>query len=164
MPQYDPVSRKVYVNLQDQNVLAEIDPATDVVTARYAVGKCESNHGMALDPQHRRAFLACEGNNLMTVFDLEKQQPIAFLPLAEGPDVVKFDPGLQRVYVACSSGAISVFHEDDPEHFTKLEDFPVQKKVHSVGVDRSTHRVYTPEEQENGKPVARMIVYEAVTK
>src|SRR5438445_1560361 len=124
MPQYDPVARKIYVNLQGQNVLAMIDPATDEVVGRYSVGKCEGNHGMALDPDHRRAFLACEGNELMTVFDLEKHQPIAFLPLAKGPDVVKFDPGLKRVYAACSSGAISVFQEDDPEHFRKLGGFP----------------------------------------
>jgi hypothetical protein len=39
MPQYDPIARKVYVNLQDQNILAVIDPATDVV-GRYSVGKC----------------------------------------------------------------------------------------------------------------------------
>src|SRR5882762_10046206 len=82
MPQYDPVARKVYVNLQDQNIFAVIDPATDEVVGRYSVGKCEGNHGMALDPEHRRAFLACEGNELMTVFDLEKHQPIAFFSLA----------------------------------------------------------------------------------
>ncbi len=163
MPQYDPVRRKVYVNLQDQNVIAEIDPTNDTVVGRYPVGRCNGNHGMAIDAEHRRAFLACEDNNLMTVFDLEKHQPIAFLPLAEGPDVVKFDTGLGRIYVACSSGAISVFHEDDPDHFTRIEDFPVEKKVHSLAVDSATHRVYAPEEQENGRPVARMIVYEATT-
>jgi YVTN family beta-propeller protein len=164
MPQYDPVGRKVYLNLQDSNNLAEIDPATDTVVARYPVGRCEGNHGMALDVEHRRAFLSCEGNDTMAVFDLEKHQPIAYLPMASGPDVIKFDPGLGRIYVACSSGAISVFHEDDPGHFRKLEDFPVQKKVHSLAVDTKTHRVYTPEEQENGHPVARMIVYEAITR
>lgn len=41
-------------------------------------------------------------------------------------------------------------------------NFPVQKKVHSLAVDTATHRVYAPEQQENGPPVARMIVYEAV--
>jgi hypothetical protein len=35
--------------------------------------------------------------------------------------------------------------------------------VHSLAVDLKTHRVYTPEQEENGKPVARMIVYDAVT-
>jgi YVTN family beta-propeller protein len=163
MPQYDPVSRKIYVNLQDQNIFAVIDPATDEVVGRYSVGKCEGNHGMALDPEHRRAFLACEGNELLAVFDLEKHQAIAFLPLAKGPDVVKFDSGLKRIYVACYSGSISVFQEDDPDHFRKLEDFPVQKKVHSLAVDKDTHRVYVPEQEVDGRPAARMTVYEAVT-
>jgi DNA-binding beta-propeller fold protein YncE len=163
MPQYDPVARKVYVNLQDQNIFAVIDPATDTVVGRYPVGRCQGNHGMAVDPEHHRAFLSCEGNNLMTVFDLDKNQPIAFLPMADGPDVIKFDPGLNRIYAACYSGAISVFHQDDPNHYRKLEDFLVQHAVHSLAVDLSSHRVYTPEQEENSKPVARMVVYEAVT-
>ena len=160
MPQYDPVARKVYVNLQDTNILAVIDPSTDEVIGRYSVRRCKGNHSMTLDPEHHRAFLACEGNELMTVFDLDKNQPIAFLPMAGGPDVIKFDPGLKRIYVACSSGAISVFQMDDPDHYRKLEDFPVQKKVHSLAVDLQTHRVYAPEQEADGKPVARMGVYE----
>jgi DNA-binding beta-propeller fold protein YncE len=163
MPQYDPVARKVYLNLQDQNIFAIIDPATDQVIGRYPVGKCEGNHGMALDPEHHRAFLSCEGNELMTVFDLDKHEPIAFLKMPGGPDVIKSDPGLGRIYVACYSGAIAVFHQDDPDHYRKLEDFRVQHAVHSLAVDLKTHRVYAPEQEEDGKPVARMVVYEAVT-
>ena len=163
MPQYDPVARMVYVNLQDQNIFAVIDPATDEVVARYPVGRCKGNHGMALDPEHHRAFLSCEENNQMTIFDLDKHEPIAYLPMADGPDVIKFDPGLGRIYAACYSGAISVFHQDDANHYRKLEDFNVQHAVHSLAVDPETHRVYTPEQEENGKPVARMVVYEAVT-
>jgi len=164
MPQYDPVARKVYVNLQDQNLFAVIDPSSDKVVGRYPVGECKANHGMALDPENHRAFLQCEGNNTMTVFDLDSHKPIAHLPTAAGGDVVKFDPGLKRIYVACSSGAISVFQQDDANHFHKLEDFPVQRKVHSLAVDARTHRVYAPEEQEDGRPVSRMIVYDAVVK
>src|ERR1700746_601288 len=139
MPQYDPVARKVYVNLQDQNIFAIIDPATDEVVGRYPVGRCKGNHGMTLDPEHHRAFLACEGNELMAVFDLDKHEPIAFLPMAEGPDVIKFDPGLGRIYAACYSGAISVFHQDDPNHYTKIEDFKVPHAVHTLALDFQTH-------------------------
>jgi DNA-binding beta-propeller fold protein YncE len=162
MPQYDPVAQKVYVNLQDKNIFAVIDPATDEVVGRYPVGRCAGNHGMTLDPEHHRAFLSCEGNNLMTVFDLDKHAPIAFLPLADGPDVIKFDPGLGRIYAACYSGAISVFHQDDPNHYRKIEDFRVPHAVHTLAVDLETHRVYTPEQEADGKPVARMVVYDAV--
>jgi len=36
--------------------------------------------------------------------------------------------------------------------------------VHSLAVDAATHRVYAPEQQEDGRPVSRMIVYEAVDR
>jgi hypothetical protein len=163
MSQYDPVARKVYVNLQDQDIFAVIDPATDEIVGRYSVGRCKGNHGMALDPEHHRAFLACEGNNLLAVFDLDKHEPIAFLQLPDGVDVIKFDRGLHRIYAACYSGAISVIHQDDPNHYRKIEDFKVQHAVHTLAVDVETHRVYTPEQEEDGKPVVRMVVYDAVS-
>jgi YVTN family beta-propeller protein len=162
MPQYDPVARLIYVNLQDQNIFAIIDPSTNKVSGRYPVGRCKGNHGMAIDAHNHRAFLSCEGNDLMTVFDLDKHAPIDFLPLASGPDVIKFDPGLGRIYVACYSGFISVFRQDDVDHYKKVEDFRVEHAVHSLAIDLSNHRVYAPEQEENGKAVAKMVVYEAV--
>ena len=100
----------------------------------------------------------------MTVFALDAHHAVAHLPLPPGADVVKFDPGLRRIYAACSSGIIAVYQEDDAQHFRKIEDFPVQKTVHSLAVDMSTHRVYAPEQQEDGHPVARIIVYEPVAE
>jgi DNA-binding beta-propeller fold protein YncE len=157
---YDPVSRHILVNLQDKNVISEIDPANDREIAQYPVGECRGNHGMALDPEHRLAFLACEENNKMTVFDLGSHKPLAYLPMADGGDVIAYDPGLHRIYVACSSGAISVFQEDDPAHFRKLGDVPVEKKVHSLAVDIYTHKVYAPEQEVHGQPAARIAIFE----
>ena len=161
-PRYDPVSKRVYVNLQDKNVIAEIDPATDKQVAEYPVGKCKGNHGMALDSEHRLAFLSCEENDLMTVFRLDTHEPIAYFPQPKGGDVIAYDPGLKRIYVACYDGAIAVFQEDDPTHFRHLGDVPVQKKVHSLAIDLSNHRVFVPEEEENGAPAAKIVVFEAV--
>jgi YVTN family beta-propeller protein len=162
MPQYDPVAKLVYVNLQDVETLAVINPTTDTVTELHPVGRCRGNHGMALDAEHHRAFLACEGNNLLAVMDLEKFDVVATLPLAQSPDVVRFDPGMGRIYVACYSGAISVIEQKDPEHYAKLGDVRVAHAVHSLAVDPATHRVYAPEQEEAGVPVARLIVYDAV--
>ena len=162
MPQYDSVAKKVYVNLRNTNEVAEIDPSNDTVLGTYPVEGCRYNHGMAVDSEHHRAFLLCNGTKTLTVFALDAHKAIAHLPLPQGADVVKFDPGLGQIYAACLSGFISVFQEDDADHYRKLEDFPVQRMVHSLAVDTATHRVYAPEQQENGHPVARMIVYEAV--
>jgi hypothetical protein len=51
-----------------------------------------------------------------------------------------------------------------PQHFRKIEDVPLQKLVHSLAVDPSTHRVYAPEQEENAQPVARIVVYEPRNK
>jgi hypothetical protein len=97
----------------------------------------------------------------MTVFNLDTHQPIAFLPLAAGPDVIKYDAGMRRIYVACSSGAISIFHMDDPDHARKLQDFAVQRRVHSLAVDLATHRVYTPSRR---KTVSRWPEWSCTTR
>jgi DNA-binding beta-propeller fold protein YncE len=160
MPQYDSIAKRVYVNLRTTNELAAIDPATDRVVEKYAVEGCRYNHGMAIDSAHHRAFLLCGGTHTLTVVALDAQRPVAQLPIPQGCDVVKFDPGLKRTYAACASGFISVVQEDDAAHFRKIEDYPVQKLVHSLAIDTATHRVYAPEQQENGAPVARVAIYE----
>lgn len=164
MPQYDSVTQRVYVNLRSTNEVAEVDPASDRIVGQYPVAGCQFNHGMALDAERHRAFLLCGKSRTLTVFALDTHRTIAQLPLPPGADVVKFDPGLRRVYAACSGGVIAVYQEDDSEHVRKVEDFPVQPLVHSLAVDPATHRVYAPEQQEDGRPVARIVVYEPVSK
>jgi hypothetical protein len=163
MPEYDSVGQKVYVNLRSINQIAAIDPSTDKVVGQYPVEGCLFNHGMAMDSEHHRAFLLCGKSRTLTVFALDTHRAIAHLALPAGADVVKFDPGLRRIYAACSVGVIAVYQEEDADYFRKLEDFPVQKLVHSLAVDAVTHRVYAPEQEEYGRPVARIVVYEAIT-
>src|SRR5439155_8651234 len=137
-PGYDAVAKKIYVTLRSTNEVAEIDPSTDRLIGRYPVESCRFNHGMAVDSEHHRAFLLCGGTRNLTVFALYSHKAIAHFPIPAGADVVKFDSELGRVYVACSSGAISIVQEDDPEHFRKIKDFPVQRLVHSLSVDPAT--------------------------
>ena len=161
VPMYDAASKLVYVNLQDRNELAAIDPQSDQVVGRYPIEGCRGNHGMALDAERHRAFIACERNSLFVVFDLDAHKTIASMLLPPGPDVVQFDPGLKRAYVACASGAISVFQEDDQDRYRRLADVRVQSRVHSLAVDARTLRVYAPEQDEGGRPVARLLVFDA---
>jgi DNA-binding beta-propeller fold protein YncE len=162
VPQYDPARRQVYVNLQDRNQIAAIDPASDTTVGRYPIEGCSGNHGMALDPERHLAFLSCEGNDTLTIYDVESHRTVSHLPMAKGADVVQYDPGLRRLYVACASGYISVFEVDGRGRGRKIEDVPVERQVHSLAVDLETHRIYAPEEQEQGRPVARIAVFEAV--
>jgi YVTN family beta-propeller protein len=153
---YDPASGTVMVNVQDRNELVTIDPATDAVTGRIPVPDCSSNHGLYVDAAHRLSFIACEGSAKLLVLDLETKQVTARFSTGDGPDVLAFDEGLQRLYVASESGVVSVFDEQNgtlvPRASGKLADH-----AHTVAVDQATHRVYFPLESVNGKPVLRVM-------
>jgi YVTN family beta-propeller protein len=159
MPQYDPVAKLVYVNLQDIDRFAVINPQDDRIVAQYPVAGCRGNHGMALMPEQRRAFLVCEENNLLAVFDLEKHVVIQTLPLPGGGDVVKADERRGRVFVACYSGAIAIIQAEGSGQYKKIADAPVENRVHSLAVDPETGYLYVPEEQEKGALASRLIVY-----
>jgi hypothetical protein len=57
-----------------------------------------------------------------------------------------------------------VFEQKDPQHYRKLGDVAVAHAVHSIAVDTETHRVYAPEQEQDGIPVARLMIYQASGK
>jgi len=94
----------------------------------------------------------------MTVSIFDAHKPIAHLPTAGRSDVVQCRPRIERVLRRLFTRAISVFQEGRRRSLRKLEIFPVKRKCIAWRVDVKTHRVYTPEEQEDAIPVSRMIV------
>lgn len=153
---FDPVSGTVLVNVQDRNELLSIDPATDTVTRRIPISDCVSNHGLYVDGDNRLAFIACEGNAKLLVLDLQSNQVTARFDSGDTPDVLAFDPGLHRLYVASESGVISVFDEHDRGLVLKASG-KLADNAHTVAVDRATHRVYFPLEDVNGHAVLRIM-------
>lgn len=138
-------------------VLAEIDPSSDQVVAGYPFTGCKGSHGLLIDSERRLAFAACEDNSKLVVFDLESKTATATLAVGADPDVLAFDAGLRRLYVSAESGIISVFDERD-RGLQKVGEGLFAPNAHSVAVDPSTHRVYFPLQNINGKPVLRIAV------
>ncbi|SAK58284.1 hypothetical protein AWB83_01978 [Caballeronia ptereochthonis] len=55
---------------------AGIDPAVDRIVARYALPGGEQNHGLLIDSPDRLAFVACQGNDKLLVFDMRAQRVV----------------------------------------------------------------------------------------
>src|SRR5205085_8592239 len=81
------------------------------VIGHYPLAGCRGSHGLNIDSEHRLAFVACEENARLVVFDLEAKKVAAIHPVGADPDVLAFDNGLNRLYVSAESGFISVFDE-----------------------------------------------------
>ena len=153
--QYDSVSEHIFVTVHRQNQLVEIDPNKDQVIARYPLTGCSEGHGLLIDSEHRLAFVACEENAKLAVFDLEAKRITAIHPVGADPDVLAFDRDLGRLYVSTESGIISIFDERG-RNLEKVGEGFFAPNAHSVAVDSHTHRVYFPLQNIGGKPLLRI--------
>src|SRR2546425_2395909 len=153
--QYDTASEHIFVTVHGQNQLAEIDPNTDQVIGRYPLPDCSGSHGLLIDGEHRLAFVACEENAKLAVFDLEAKKMTAIKSVGADPDVLAFDKAFGRLYVSAESGVISIFDERG-KSLVKIGEGFFAANAHSVAVDQRTHRVYFPLQNVAGKPVLRI--------
>lgn len=151
---YDDVSHCIVVAVQTKNEMAAIDPGTMKIVARYHAD-CDHPHGFLVDAPSRLAFVSCEGDSRLLVVDLRSMRTAAAFKVAEGPDVLAFDPGLRRLYVACESGSLEVFEERDGA-LAQLSAYHAPHS-HTVAVDPATHHVYLPLQDVGGRPVLRVL-------
>lgn len=153
--QYDSVSKRIWVAVQTKNQLVSIDPASGRVLGRYDLPGCDHPHGLFLYIEQRLAFVACEGNARLLMVDLATMRVAGNHRVGDEPDVLAFDPGLQRLYVASESGVVTVFRGQGRE-LQLLGEYRAPA-AHSVAVDPLTHRVYLPLKNVNGRPVLRIL-------
>jgi DNA-binding beta-propeller fold protein YncE len=152
---YDSVSGCVLVAVQTRGQLVAIDPASERVVARYDVPGVEGPHGFALDERRRLAFVTGEGNAALAVVDLRTMRVTQRVTVGTEPDVLAWDPGWRRLYVASESGVLSTFWVTG-DTLLPLGDARIPH-AHTVAVDPRTHRVYLPLEDVGGRPVLRVL-------
>ena len=154
--QYDLVSKHVFVNVASTTELVEIDPQTHKVIARNRLKGARGNHGLYIEPDQHLAFIACEDNNRLIVFDLDTRKETGVYPVGLGPDVLAFDQTLHLLYVASESGVVSMFREQGKQLVKIGEDY-LAPAAHSVAVNPLTHEVYFPLRDIGGRPVLRVM-------
>jgi hypothetical protein len=153
---YDAVSHCVLVAVQTRNQVVAIDPATEQIVARYDVPGCKGPHGFTIDELDRLAFISCEANAALLVFDLRNAKFVERHKVADDPDVLAWDPGWKRLYVATESGVVSAWWLNGSS-LSSIGEI-LAPRAHTVAVDPRTHRIYLPLENVNGKAVLRIFV------
>lgn len=140
---YDPVADRMLVAVQGRNELAVIDAASSTVTRRVALPGCEHPHGVALDRDRRLAFVACDHNATVVTVDQTTWQILGTDRVGDDPDVLAFDPGAHRLYVAAESGWVTVLDLHDHDLVAVGSDH-LADGAHVVAVDPATHHSYYP--------------------
>ncbi|MDQ3904940.1 MAG: YncE family protein [Actinomycetota bacterium] len=140
---YDPGSRMMLVDVQSHNSLAVIDPATLTIVRQVPLSGCQHDHGLALDPVDRLAFVACDGNALLLTVDLTTWQVAGSNAVGADPDVLAYDPVAHRLYVAAESGDVTTLHNHNRQ-LTVIAREHIGDDAHVVAVDPTTGHSFYP--------------------
>ncbi len=133
---------KLFVNLEDKGAVAEIDAAAMRVKRQWSLAPCESPSGLAIDRAHHRLFSGCR-NKVMAISDATTGALITTVPIGQGVDACRFDPGTQLAFASNGDGTLTVIHEDAPGAYTVVANVATKRGARTMELDLRTHRVFT---------------------
>ena len=136
---------KLYVNLEEDGNIAEIDAQAMKVTRKWELGTCKGATGLAIDRVHHRLFSGCntKGAPIMAISDYASGKYITSIPIGPGVDAAGFDPGTGYAFASSGAdGTLTVVHEDGPDKFTLAESVKTMLGARTMTVDPRTHKVY----------------------
>jgi DNA-binding beta-propeller fold protein YncE len=136
-----PKAERIYCNIEDKSEVAVIDTKTHTVVSSWPLTPGEEPSGLAFDSEHERLFLGC-GNNLMVMMDSATGKVVASVPIGQGVDATKFDPGTQLAFCSCGDGTVTIAHEDSPDKLTVVQTLKTEPRARTMALDTKTHKIY----------------------
>lgn len=145
-------SGKVYINLQDKDVVAEVDLATRKVLARWPVAPGGVPVGLSIDPVQHRLFIGCRKPQKLVVMSTEDGKVITSLPIGAGVDATAFDGG--EAFASARDGSLTVVREQSGT-FVVEQVVKTSDGARTMGIDTEAHKIYLPTAMfEEAKPGA----------
>jgi DNA-binding beta-propeller fold protein YncE len=131
----------VYVNLEDKNSLALLDPRKLTVVSVWPLAGCEEPSGLALDAAGGHLLSVC-GNKLMTVVAADSGKLLGTAPIGEGADAAAYDPGSHLAFASCGEGVVTVVRVNAAGAPEVAQTLPTRPGARTMALDARSHRVY----------------------
>lgn len=132
---------KIYINLEDKDVVVEVDLQLKKVIARWPVAPGGQPVGMSLDKQTHRLFIGCRKPQQLVVMSTENGKVIASLPIGAGVDATKFYEG--QAFASCRDGSLTVAAEKSGK-FEVVQVVKTPLGARTMDIDPATQKIYLP--------------------
>ena len=132
---------RVYVNLEDRNSLAALDPQKVAVLSTWPLAGCDEPSGLAIDTAHGRLMPVC-GNKVMAVVDAASGRILGTAPIGAGVDAADYDPGTRLAFASCGEGVLSVVRIGSSGRPQVVESVTTQRGARTMALDLEKHRVF----------------------
>lgn len=158
--QVESAGSRIYVNVPDAgNLVESIDRKTGGLT-KWTLNGLRTNYAMALNEEDHRLFAITRKPPMLVVLNTADGKEVARLPAAGECDDVYFDSSRKRIYVIGAQGFISVFRENDPNHYELIENVPSAVGVRTGYFYAKRDRLYVGVPAKGNEP-AQIWTYEA---
>lgn len=131
----------VFNNLEDKSELVKIDARKLKVDVRWPLAPCQRPSSMALDRPNRRLFIGCR-SHVMAVVNADTGHVITTLPIGDHVDATSFDPSTRLIFDSNGDGTVTVFHQDNPDHYSHVETIKTLPLAKTHALDLKTHRLF----------------------
>jgi DNA-binding beta-propeller fold protein YncE len=135
---YDPVTDAFFVNIMDPPQIAVLGAGDPFGVRRVIPIPHAGPHGLDIDVVRRRLYCACDAGVLLKI-DADGGEILAAEAIAGVPDVVFFNSGRARLYVAIGDpGVVEMF---DTTRFSRVETVRTEPGAHTLSFDGARHLV-----------------------
>lgn len=131
----------VYANIESTSEIVEIDANAMKITNRWPLAPGQSPSGLAIDVKNRILFSGCH-NKMMAIVDANTGKVITTLPIGQGVDATRFDPGTGYAFSSNGDGTLTVIHEDSPTQFSVVENVQTERGARTMALDPTTHQIF----------------------
>ncbi len=139
--QIDAKLGRIYVNIEDKNMIRAIDIKSHTVVASWSLAPGDEPTGLAFDPVSRRLFSSCH-NSLIIVLNPDTGKIVTTFPIGEGVDAIWFDAANQNVLASSSDETLTVAHLDSPDHLSLVQTLKTPARSRTMALDPKTHNIY----------------------
>ena len=147
---YDQAEDRFLVNIREPALVALLSASTLALVGQFSISEI-GPHGLDLDQEGRRAFVACDGGAVVTL-DTSTGSELARVSIAGTPDAIWHNRRLGRLYVAIQDpGVIDVVNT---QSMNVEEQIRTELGAHTTAYDAQRQRLYV------FLPSCRVAVYE----
>jgi YVTN family beta-propeller protein len=145
---------RLFVNLPKSRKVAVVDRTTASVIAKWGTGGAFSNYPMALDEEDHRLFIVCRLPARLIVLDTKTGTVIEKLPVIGDSDDVFYDQARKRVYATGGEGGISVYQQQDPDHYRQIAKLATVKGARTSYFSPDLKKLFVAARREGSEPAA----------
>jgi len=153
-------SARIYVNLPKSRKIAVLDREKGTVLTTWGTGMSFNNYPMALDEQNHRLFVVTRLPARLLVMDTSSGKTVQTLSAVGDCDDVFYDQSRKRIYASGGEGAISVFEQQDADHYKEVGRIATVKGARTSFFSLDLGRLYLAVRRQ-GSSTAMIQVFEA---